>query len=143
MRADKPRARHEIWPCKHWSQVLLLQRPIFWIMESDAPLSFSCMAPEVRRECGPILKQVTPLEPNHGMQGCCTDATGHLCQQGMLVRRTEAQRGIGIAGITEARWHKATSCRFAWAHWVGRKGIVVQHSILLTIVLLVVEGDSV
>ena len=27
--ADRPRARHEVWPCRYWSHQVLLQRAFF------------------------------------------------------------------------------------------------------------------
>jgi hypothetical protein len=50
MRADRPRVKHEICPCRYWSHVVRLQRPSFCIIESETPFSLSCMAPDARRE---------------------------------------------------------------------------------------------
>ena len=84
-------------------------------------------------------KQVTPLEPNHGMRGSYSDAAGYLCCRDMLVRGTEAQGGIGIVRVAEAHLHESSSWRFAWAEGVVRKRLMVQYSIHLPI-LLVAKG---
>jgi hypothetical protein len=97
-------------------------------MESDAPVRANS-------------KQIIPLEPNHGTQGGNAHVTCHLCRQNMLARGTEAQDGIDIVwGTAEADPYESTGGSLPGAERVVRKGIVVQHSILLAI-LLVVEGD--